>query len=97
MANSCRFVLPIKTAPASFRRRADPCRVDIVFEGDRNSMQRAAQSAGALLRIQVARLGQRLLAHHGDESVESGIVDFDFGETGFRELGGSGGARSNAA
>jgi len=79
------------------RRGAHARRVDIVFEGDRNAMQRAAQSACALLRIKIARLGQRLLPHHGDEGVEFGIEGFDSGETGFRELGGGDGARPHAA
>ena len=79
------------------RSGPDPSSVDIVFEGDRNSMQGAAEPTRPLLRIKVACLRKRLLAHDRYESIEFGIVGFDSGKTSISELGGRDGARPNAA
>jgi hypothetical protein len=73
-----------------------PGGVDVVFERNRNSVQRTAKLARFGFRIQLRRLGQSLLAHHGDECVEFGIVDFDAVEQRLGQFGRSDFARVNA-
>src|SRR5207247_8573898 len=63
-------------------RRADARGVDIVLEGNRDPVQRAAELAGTLLGIEQLRLGQRAVAGDGDERVDFWIVDVDAREAG---------------
>ena len=69
--------------------------VDIVFQSDRNAVKRSAELAGELLRIEIPRLGNRLIPQNGDERIQLGVIGLDAGKAGFGELHRGHGPRSN--
>ena len=71
-------------------RCANPRSIDVVFDRDRDSVQRPAQRAGALLAVELARTRERVLTRDGDERVDLRIEGSDSGEALFRKLSGRG-------
>ena len=63
--------------PLESRRRSDAGGVVEVLDGDRNSVQRAAPSAGADLAVGFPSRGARLITEHRDEGVQPQIVRVD--------------------
>ena len=61
-------------------------RVDVVFERNRNPMQRPAQLARADLRVGLPRHRQGLRLHHRDEGIQLGVINFDAPQAGLGEL-----------
>ena len=73
-----------------------PGRVDVVLEPDRNAVQRPAVAAARELRLERARLGERLLGRDRDVGVHARIQALDALEIGARELDGRELARRDA-
>ncbi len=70
------------------RRRCPHARgVDVVLQRDRYAVQRPTETPAPLLGVESSSLCEGLLAQHGDETVQFGVVDVDAGQTSFGKLG----------
>lgn len=66
--------------------RSNACRVDVVLQGNRHSVKRAAPPAALDLRLGLACRLNGLLPRYRDERIEGGIVFFDSPQAGLRQV-----------
>jgi hypothetical protein len=64
------------------------CRIDVVFESDRDAVERPAPPAAPHLGFGFTRLRHRLLGRNGDECVEGGVQLLDPQQARTRQLDG---------
>jgi len=65
---------------------ADACGVDIVFECDRDAVQRATGLACTKFGVCFTRLLEGRFLQNSDEGIELRLIDLDAGKAGFGEL-----------
>jgi hypothetical protein len=104
--NGARLLQPARYLGVLFRNavvedragggRPDAHRVNVVFEGDGNAVQRAAQFARALFGLEIARFAQGFIPHDRDEGVQLGVVGGNAVEACLGKLRGSDRPRPNA-